>query len=81
MLTFRALTEEERQAFMGEPTNWHILIITEGGTVSLLKNLTKALAQQTIKKLEPAFREGIWQVQPSDIKTIHIMGPEGETLR
>lgn len=33
--------------------NWHILVTTRAGAVSILKNLDKVTAQQVYRKLDP----------------------------
>lgn len=69
-------------------TEWNILIVTQGGTVSLLKNLTEEVARQTMQRLTPPrMRPGahtsnnqLYHCSDSDIKTLKAFGPEGVKL-
>lgn len=69
--------------------DWHILVKTRGGTVSLLKNLTEEVARETMQRLTPYWRRpdvklpqgGVMYVsQDSDIEQLEAFGPEGRVL-
>lgn len=75
------------------PTNWHLLIVTEGGTVSLLRNLTRVLAEKAVRRLTPyhflpfeiKFPDGVPRSfcqygDPGRISRLEVLGPEGQTL-
>ena len=64
---------------------WHILITTEGGTVSILQNLDAPTARQAYHSLDPwanvyAQSGGMRMIQKSDVRSLKILGPEGEKL-
>lgn len=77
-------------------TAWHILVVTRGGKVSILKNLDAPTARQAYRSLKPDSRpvefnnwpeNGSWQssggFRPSsdgDIVRVEILGPEGAEL-
>jgi hypothetical protein len=58
--------------------HWHVLTVTEGGTVSLIRNVPLALAVDTWERLDPwrRRREGVmYPVNAGDIKQREILGP------
>lgn len=63
-------------------TDWNILVKTRNGTVSLLKNLTKDEAQETLKRLRTQSEEGVEMryCLSSDIVYFEAFGPEGDKL-
>lgn len=71
-----------------EQTNkcWHLVVTTEGGTVSILQNLDADTARRTYEHLMPhrvVFNDrnfGCSIVSESDIKRVAILGPEGMSL-
>ena len=74
---------------MSEEKIWHVLTITEGGSVSLLQNLDENTARQTVQALTPYDQRPDWDppggswITYSDagrIKSVLALGPEGKTL-
>jgi hypothetical protein len=76
-------------------TCWHLLCRTEGGKVSILKNLDAPTARQAYRKLRPdtkpakylrrpkggvGWSGGLFQVSDSHIRSVDILGPEGVEL-
>lgn len=59
----------------GMPHTWHVLTVTYGGTVSLIKDLTKCEAQNMQKLLDPwnhSCNGCMTIIQPGDIKSVEI---------
>lgn len=64
--------------------NWHVITVTHGGTVSILKNLDETTAKKAAERLNPY--RGLSQqmnsigimisASDSDIKHIYVLGPE-----
>lgn len=82
--------EESRMTFDPERKDWHVLIHTYGGAVSLIQNLTLHTAREVVLRTPKAHIEGYatgsphggvgrWTTTnpPSDIRSISIIGPEG----
>lgn len=56
--------------------NYHVVTVARGGTVSILRNLTKEIAEQTKEKLTPHYVPGLHYCRDGDIEQIHILGPK-----
>ena len=74
-------------------TCWHILTVTHGGTVSILRNLDAPTARQAYRNLCPderpteylnmpkgGFMTGGRSLSNGTITQVHILGPEGAKL-
>lgn len=65
---------------------WHVLVVTEGGTVTLLKNLTEQVARETIRRLAPIWMRPdcpgnySWHGSPANITKLEAFGPKDKTL-
>jgi len=77
-------------------TCWHILTVTRGGKVSMIKNLDAPTARQSYRRLRPDrhpkeyinipesgswTRNSISHCSDSDIEKVDIIGPEGCELK
>lgn len=63
-----------------DKNNWHVLTVTRGGTVSLLRNMPLLLAHETAKRLDPwqsRVSGEIYLCNDGDIERIEVLGPEG----
>lgn len=71
---------------MNYNNNWHVLTVTHGGQVSLLKNLSKDAAIHIARRLTPSYNRPNnikWhavRIDDQDMTTIEVFGPEGETV-
>jgi hypothetical protein len=68
-------------------SEWNILTVTRGGTVSLLKNLTEEVARETMQRLTPWYRRPdcprgrySWRGRDSDLEKLEAFGPQGIEL-
>lgn len=76
-------------------THWHLMTVTYGGKVSILRNLDAPTARQAYQRLQPDSRpreyinypEGnliswaqVRSVRDEGIDKVHILGPEGVDL-
>ena len=69
--------------------DWHVLIRTRGGQVSLLKGLTEEAAKETVRRLTPPWlrpdipyeaRARSWPRYDGDVIDIEAFGPGGVDL-
>lgn len=60
---------------------WHVVTVTHGGTVSILKNLSKDVAEETAKRLDPWGGPAMpgetrhMTLTNGTIRHIHVLGP------
>lgn len=61
-------------------TDWHVITVTRGGTVSILRNLDEVTAREAMSRLDPHsevnFQTGMRIARDGDIKTVHLLGPK-----
>ena len=58
--------------------NWHVLTVSRGGTVSLLRNLTKAAAKEAVNRLTPCYGPGVRMRRDGDLERVEAFGPDGQ---
>jgi hypothetical protein len=57
-------------------SNWHVVVVTENGTVSILKNLTEFAAKEAAERLLPSGRRGPRRPLPNTVQRVEILGPD-----
>lgn len=71
---------------------WHLFVTTQGGQVSVLQNMDAPTARAAYRSLDPRAQGwaqqggsqnigfGMWLIRDSGVKSLQIIGPEGEEL-
>lgn len=61
--------------------DWHVLTQSRGGTVSLIKNVSRETAKEMVDRLTPRYVSGaIYPDSDSDLVRVEAFGPAGETI-